>query len=57
MLTSPPSAGSPCSRPCAACHLVGEFIRASVLLCLEGLVSLVSFVLAGSYSLSASSYT
>lgn len=44
-------------RPRAHCHSLCEFIYASVLLCLEGTVSVKSFITSKSYDLSVSSST
>lgn len=49
-----PSELEMCS-PCACSHSLWEFIYVSVLLCLKDTVSLMSFILSGSYSLSVSS--
>lgn len=54
MSTAPFSAGTPSGldlcRPHAHCHSLYEFRSASVLLYLEGLVSLVSSILIGPYN-------
>ena len=42
-------------RPCVFCHSLDEFICASVLLYIEGLVSLMLSITSGSHCLSASS--
>lgn len=42
-------------RPCACGHCLCEFIYVLVVLCLEGMISLVSSILTGSYNLSVSS--
>lgn len=59
MSISPLSAGTPFGldlcRPHARCHRLYEFRSASVLLYLEGLVSLVSSILSGPYNLCTSS--
>lgn len=41
--------------PCACSHSLWEFIYVSVLLCLKDTVSLMSFILSGSYNLPVSS--